>query len=45
MRNALRAFRTDRITDVSVTAEVPEPRTLRREDLDIPYGVGQLSMN
>ncbi|MGW7492023.1 helix-turn-helix transcriptional regulator [Streptomyces sp. NPDC054786] len=39
MRDALRAFRTDRITSVSVTAEVPTPRTLRSEDLDIPYGI------
>ncbi|MEV4703629.1 YafY family protein [Actinoplanes sp. NPDC049316] len=38
MRDALRVFRTDRITSVSVTAEVPAPRVLRREDLDIPYG-------
>jgi len=38
LRDALRAFRTDRITSVSVTAEVPAPRSLRRADLDIPYG-------
>jgi predicted DNA-binding transcriptional regulator YafY len=36
LRDGLRAFRTDRITTVSVTAEVPPPRQLRREDLDIP---------
>jgi predicted DNA-binding transcriptional regulator YafY len=36
LRDAPRAFRTDRITSVSVTAEVPEPRPLRSEDLDIP---------
>jgi predicted DNA-binding transcriptional regulator YafY len=36
LRDGLRAFRTDRITAVSVTAEVPPPRPLRREDLDIP---------
>jgi predicted DNA-binding transcriptional regulator YafY len=36
LRDGLRAFRTDRITTVSVTAEVPPPRPLRREDLDIP---------
>jgi predicted DNA-binding transcriptional regulator YafY len=45
-RDALRAFRTDRITSVSVTAEVPAPRSLRREDLDIPYGtVNQLTLS
>jgi predicted DNA-binding transcriptional regulator YafY len=37
-RDALRVFRTDRITSVSVTAETPAPRSLRREDLDIPPG-------
>ena len=45
-RNAVRAFRTDRITAVAVTAEVPEPRTLTSEDLDIPYGaLRQLSLD
>jgi predicted DNA-binding transcriptional regulator YafY len=45
LRDGLRAFRTDRITSVSVTAEVPSRRSLRREDLDIPYGVvSQLSL-
>ncbi|WP_199514932.1 helix-turn-helix transcriptional regulator [Nucisporomicrobium flavum] len=45
MRDALRVFRTDRITSVAVTAEVPAPRTLSREDLDIPYGpVHQLTL-
>lgn len=45
-RDAMRAFRTDRITSIAVTAEVPEPRALRREDLDIPYGVvSQLSLS
>jgi predicted DNA-binding transcriptional regulator YafY len=39
LRGALRAFRTDRITSVSVTAQVPAPRPLHREDLDIPYGI------
>ncbi|WP_214416221.1 helix-turn-helix transcriptional regulator [Sphaerisporangium fuscum] len=39
LRDTLRVFRTDRITSVSVTAEVPPPRSLRSEDLDIPYGV------
>jgi predicted DNA-binding transcriptional regulator YafY len=36
LRDALRAFRTDRIATVAVTAQVPAPRALRREDLDIP---------
>jgi predicted DNA-binding transcriptional regulator YafY len=36
LRDALRAFRTDRIATVAVTAQVPAPRSLRREDLDIP---------
>jgi predicted DNA-binding transcriptional regulator YafY len=45
LRDGLRAFRTDRITSVSVTAEVPPARVLRREDLDIPYGkIRQLSL-
>lgn len=39
LRDGLRAFRTDRITSVTVTSEVPTPRSLRAEDLDIPYGV------
>jgi predicted DNA-binding transcriptional regulator YafY len=38
LRDALRAFRTDRVTTVAVTAQVPAPRPLRREDLDIPPG-------
>jgi len=38
LRGAVRAFRTDRISSVTVTAEVPPPRELRGEDLDIPYG-------
>ncbi|TDU89549.1 HTH domain-containing protein [Kribbella voronezhensis] len=37
-RDAVRVFRTDRITSVTVTAETPAPRSLRREDLDIPDG-------
>ncbi|MEV6792836.1 YafY family protein [Streptomyces sp. NPDC051320] len=46
LRDALRVFRTDRITSVSVTAEVPPPRSLRSEDLDIPEGiVRQLTLN
>jgi predicted DNA-binding transcriptional regulator YafY len=45
LRDALRAFRTDRITSISVTTEVPPPRSLRGEDLDIRYGVvEQLSL-
>ncbi|MEV7043077.1 YafY family protein [Amycolatopsis sp. NPDC051061] len=45
LRGEIRAFRTDRITSVTVTAEVPPLRLLRREDLDIPYGVvEQLSL-
>jgi predicted DNA-binding transcriptional regulator YafY len=36
LRQAVRAFRTDRIAAVTVTAQVPAPRPLRREDLDIP---------
>jgi predicted DNA-binding transcriptional regulator YafY len=38
LRDGLRAFRIDRILSVFATAEVPEPRELKREDLDIPYG-------
>ncbi|QWF79760.1 helix-turn-helix transcriptional regulator [Amycolatopsis sp. CA-230715] len=34
-RDAVRGFRTDRIASIAVTAEVPEPRSLRREDLGI----------
>jgi predicted DNA-binding transcriptional regulator YafY len=46
LRGALRVFRTDRITSVAVTAEVPAPRVLRREDLDIPPGaISQLSLS
>ena len=36
MREALRAFRTDRIAAVAVTAQVPPSRPRWREDLDIP---------
>jgi predicted DNA-binding transcriptional regulator YafY len=36
LRGAVRAFRTDRITTVTVTAQVPPPRSLRHDDLDIP---------
>ncbi|MEF2977328.1 helix-turn-helix transcriptional regulator [Subtercola sp. YIM 133946] len=38
LREGVRAFRTDRITSSAMTAEVPAPRVLRPEDLDIPYG-------
>jgi predicted DNA-binding transcriptional regulator YafY len=45
-RDAMRVFRTDRITSVSVTSEVPAPRPLRSEDLGIPQGiVYQLSLS
>ncbi|WP_410571354.1 helix-turn-helix transcriptional regulator [Amycolatopsis sp. cmx-4-61] len=45
LRREIRAFRTDRITSFSVLAEVPPPRKLRPEDLDIPYGdVEQLTL-
>jgi predicted DNA-binding transcriptional regulator YafY len=36
MRDAVRAFRTDRIARVTASAETPPPRQLSREDLDIP---------
>jgi predicted DNA-binding transcriptional regulator YafY len=36
LRDGLRAFRTDRITSVSVTTEVPPARPLWRDHLDIP---------
>jgi predicted DNA-binding transcriptional regulator YafY len=36
LRDGQRAFRTDRITGVTVTTEVAPPRQLRSEDLDIP---------
>jgi predicted DNA-binding transcriptional regulator YafY len=36
LREAVRAFRTDRIAAVTVTGQVLAPRPLRREDLDIP---------
>jgi predicted DNA-binding transcriptional regulator YafY len=44
-RAALRVFRTDRITSISVTAEVPPHRPLSTDDLDVPQGcVTQLSL-
>jgi predicted DNA-binding transcriptional regulator YafY len=39
LRAGVRAFRVDRIVSVSVTAETPAPRSLVREDLNIPEGV------
>jgi predicted DNA-binding transcriptional regulator YafY len=36
LRQGIRAFRTDRISAVSVTAETAPRQALRREDLDIP---------
>ncbi len=36
LRRGIRAFRTDRIARVTVTAEVPAPRELLPGDLDIP---------
>jgi predicted DNA-binding transcriptional regulator YafY len=36
LRLGIRAFRTDRIGTVTVTAEVPAPRDLAAEDLNIP---------
>ncbi|MGP7998763.1 MAG: helix-turn-helix transcriptional regulator [Streptosporangiaceae bacterium] len=46
LRRAVRVFRTDRITSVSVTAEVPAPRLLRSTDLGIPPGiVSQLTLS
>jgi predicted DNA-binding transcriptional regulator YafY len=38
LRNGVRAFRIDRIRDVTVTAETPEPRALTAADIDIAYG-------
>jgi len=38
MRDGIRAFRIDRILDITVTAETPEPRVLTAEDIDIVYG-------
>jgi predicted DNA-binding transcriptional regulator YafY len=45
LRQSIRAFRTDRIGAVTVTAEVPPPRPLRDDDLCIPHElVHQLSL-
>lgn len=38
LRAGIRAFRVDRIRDVTVTAEVPAPRALAAGDLHIAYG-------
>lgn len=38
LRSGIRAFRIDRIVDVTVTAETPEPRALMADDIDIVYG-------
>ncbi|PZE60336.1 transcriptional regulator [Curtobacterium sp. MCPF17_047] len=38
LRDGVRAFRGDRVLSIELTDERPQPRTLRREDLDIPYG-------
>ena len=38
MRSGIRAFRIDRILDVTVTAERPAPRSLNADDIDIVYG-------
>lgn len=38
LRRGIRAFRIDRILDVTVTAETPEPRNLTADDIDIVYG-------
>jgi predicted DNA-binding transcriptional regulator YafY len=46
LRDALRVFRTDRITSVTITAEIPAPRALSSEDLDIPHGpIRQLTLS
>lgn len=45
LRLAVRAFRTDRIGAVTVTAEVPPPRELTEADLDIPVDmISRLSL-
>lgn len=38
LREQVRVFRTDRITSVTITAEVPPVRRLRPADVEIPYG-------
>ena len=45
LRRGVRAFRTDRIARITVTAEVPPPRELLPADLDIPRSqVRQLTL-
>jgi predicted DNA-binding transcriptional regulator YafY len=44
MRQSIRAFRTDRIVAVTVTAEVPPPRQLRGDDLDVPHEMIHLTL-
>jgi predicted DNA-binding transcriptional regulator YafY len=44
MRQSIRAFRTDRINVVTVTAEVPPPRELRGDDLDVPHEMIHLTL-
>jgi predicted DNA-binding transcriptional regulator YafY len=44
LRQSIRAFRTDRIDTVTVTAEVPPPRQLRGDDLDIPHEMSHLTL-
>jgi predicted DNA-binding transcriptional regulator YafY len=36
LRESVRVFRTDRISSVTLTAEIPAPRELAPDDLDIP---------
>ncbi|MEN0084648.1 MAG: YafY family protein [Leifsonia sp.] len=38
LRDGVRAFRGDRMVSIEVTDERPPARTLRREELDIPFG-------
>ncbi|MEZ3158879.1 WYL domain-containing protein [Microbacterium sp. BWR-S6Y] len=38
LRRAIRAFRSDRISDVVATREVPPPRSLTAADIEIVYG-------
>jgi predicted DNA-binding transcriptional regulator YafY len=38
LRGGVRAFRGDRMVSLEVTDERPAARSLRREELDIPYG-------
>lgn len=38
LRDGIRAFRIDRIHDVTVTTERPQPRALTSDDIEIAYG-------